>query len=145
MIIRDRDGLDSACTILVVDDAQDVLEVMTEIVVHLGYRAVPLSSGMAAIDYLAAGSRADAAIVDLCLPVMDGIQIIRALRGLKPGLAALLVSGRLGADERAFAGDVVLLQKPFRISEMDAALGRALEISGILNAPSEKAGRAAAG
>jgi CheY-like chemotaxis protein len=145
MINRDADGLASACTILVIDDDKDVREVMREVLEFLGYRAVPLCSGIEAIDYLRAGSRADAAIIDLCLPVMDGTQVIRALRSIRPSLAVLLVSGDLGAGEMQFDSDVALLKKPFAIKEIDGALRSIVMVRAIRGALAEKGAGASAG
>lgn len=123
MIIRTSD---TPCTVLVIDDEPDVRATLAQVLEHLGYRAVALADGMAALDYLIAGAPADAAIVDLRLPVMNGTQIVRALHELRPSLAMLMVSGDPTVDRADFGSGVALLTKPFRIEALEAALHHAL-------------------
>ena len=126
MMIGDREKLQPPPTVLVIDDEAAIRETIAEVLRHLGYRPVPLPSGMAALEYVVAGFPAEAAIVDLRLPVMDGKQIVRALRELRPALAMLMVSGDHRVDQAGFGTGIALLKKPFRIEELRAALESAL-------------------
>jgi DNA-binding response OmpR family regulator len=114
-----------ACTILIVDRQQDVCVVMADIAEHLGYHAVALPSGAAAIEYLAGGAPAHGAIIDICVAARSEPDIARTLREIQPSLAVLLVS----ADEIVSGSDPgsdEILSKPFRIHQLAAGLHRAL-------------------
>jgi CheY-like chemotaxis protein len=122
MIIGDPEALKSPRTILVIDDEVDIREVMAEVLEHLGYCSVLLRSGSEAVAYLASGAPADAAIIDLRLPVMDGSEIALALRKMRPSLPMIITSGDLLLAEMNFGDDVRLLRKPFHIEALDTTL-----------------------
>lgn len=113
-----------ACTILIVDRQQDVRIVMADIAEHLGYHAVALPNGAAAIKYLVGGAPADGAIIDIDMPTNEP-DIARTLREIKPSLAVLLVSADRIAGEAGLGSDE-LLGKPFHIHQLAAGLRRAL-------------------
>ncbi len=65
--------------ILVCDDETQILRALRVILRDAGFEALPASDGEEALD-LAAVSRPQAAIIDLVLPDMDGIELCRRLR-----------------------------------------------------------------
>ena len=79
----------------------------------------------------------DLVIVDLSMPGLNGLQIIKALRRIRPELPIIVMSGMLHqsdgasiADEAIALGAARVLAKPFRPSDLsraiEAALGRSL-------------------
>ncbi len=92
-----------------------------------------------AVDHLADGAMAltaaraapfDAAVVDVMMPVRDGLGFVAELRKMGSSLPVLLISARSGVDDRVVgldAGADDYLPKPFAIQELLArvrALGR---------------------
>jgi PAS domain S-box-containing protein len=113
-------------TILVVDDDPDVREVAVSSLESCGYRLLAAENGLAALDVLAGDERVDLLLVDMAMPGMNGVEVIRRARERRPGLRALLVSGY--ADIAAFSpaeGDLVL-QKPYRLARLADSVAEAL-------------------
>jgi DNA-binding NtrC family response regulator len=57
-------------------------------------------------------------VLDLTLPDTDGEAVFRIMRQIRPGLRAILCSGRLpdeDANQRSSAGWAAVIQKPFRV------------------------------
>ncbi len=81
----------------------------------------------------------DLAIVDIYMPNMDGIKLIRSMRERCPDLAVIAMSGaflssngRTVLDILPAAGDlanVIRLKKPFRASELMRAIELALGVT----------------
>jgi CheY-like chemotaxis protein len=113
-------------TILVVDDDPDVREVAVSSLESFGYRLLAAENGLAALDLLKGTERVDLLLVDMAMPGMNGVEVIRRARERHPGLRAMLVSGY--ADIAAFSpaeGDLVL-QKPYRLAQLADSVAEAL-------------------
>lgn len=65
--------------ILIVDDHIETCRVMTMLVKHLGHEGHSVFSGMEAIQHLAT-QPADLVILDIMMPGMDGLEVLRRLR-----------------------------------------------------------------
>jgi PAS domain S-box-containing protein len=113
-------------TIMVVDDDPDVREVAVSSLESLGYHMLAAENGAAALDLLARGGPVDLLIVDMAMPGMNGVELIRRARERQGDLRAMLVTGH--ADIAAFApaeGDLVL-QKPYRLERLAENVAEAL-------------------
>src|SRR6056297_359048 len=64
-------------TILVVDDEQDILELLTYNLEREGYKVIAVGSGEAAA---AAADKSDLVVLDLMLPGIDGIELCKRLK-----------------------------------------------------------------
>jgi two-component system NtrC family sensor kinase len=107
--------------ILVVDDQEDVREVAVAQLAALGYRTLEAASGEAAIDIVRDGLTIDLLLADYAMPGMNGAELLRAVRVLKPGLPAVLITGY--AEPRDLVEGlegVGLVRKPYRIHELAA-------------------------
>jgi PAS domain S-box-containing protein len=116
----------SRATILVVDDDAGVREVTVISLESFGYRTLAAENGPAALDVLASADRVDLLLVDMAMPGMSGVELIRRAREGRPGLRAVLVTGY--ADLNAFSpaeGDLVL-QKPYRLDRLASSVAEAL-------------------
>jgi two-component system, OmpR family, KDP operon response regulator KdpE len=65
--------------VLVCDDESQILRALRVILRDAGYESLPADTGEAALD-AAAVRNPDAAIVDLVLPDIDGVEVCRQLR-----------------------------------------------------------------
>jgi two-component system KDP operon response regulator KdpE len=109
--------------VLVVDDEQQILRALRVILREAGFEALPASRGEEALD-VAALQPPDAAIIDLLLPDMDGVELCRQLREwTKMPLIVLSAVGDEDAKVRALAaGADDYVTKPFGPRELIARL-----------------------
>jgi two-component system KDP operon response regulator KdpE len=116
-------GKPSKPKVLVCDDEQQILRALRVILRDAGYEALPASTGEEALD-LAAVERPDAAIIDLVLPDIDGIEVCRRLREwTEMPLIVLSAVGDEDAKVRALAaGADDYVTKPFGPRELIARL-----------------------
>jgi two-component system, OmpR family, KDP operon response regulator KdpE len=106
-----------------VDDEQQILRALRVILREAGFEALPADTGEEALD-LAALQRPDAAIIDLLLPDMDGVELARRLREWTDmPLIVLSAVGEEDAKVRALAaGADDYVTKPFGPRELVARL-----------------------
>jgi signal transduction histidine kinase len=114
--------------LLLVDDDLDVRVTVAAFLSGHGFLVDTASDGREAVDRLHA-SRPDAAILDVAMPGMSGIELARLARQIHPALPILFVSGN--ADPGAIEGQVAgaaLLRKPFDPPTLLTALAAALAV-----------------
>jgi two-component system KDP operon response regulator KdpE len=118
---------DGRARILVCDDEQQILRALRVILRDAGFEAVPASTGEEALD-AAAVSRPSAAILDLVLPDIDGVELCRRLREWSDMPIILLSAvGEEDAKVRALAaGADDYVTKPFSPRELIARLEASL-------------------
>ncbi len=126
---RTRPSARGEGTILVADDEEVVLRVVTRMLRFGGYDVIPARDGLEAVQRFAAHrGRIDAAILDLSMPELGGLEALRELRSLEPDLPVLISSGYdardgpVEGDERPSG----FLQKPYTAEVLFRALTRAL-------------------
>ncbi len=109
--------------VLVCDDEAQILRALRVILRDAGFEAIPANDGEEALD-LAAVRRPQAAIVDLVLPGIDGVEVCRQLRGWsKMPIIVLSAVGEEDAKIRALAaGADDYVTKPFGPRELVARL-----------------------
>jgi two-component system KDP operon response regulator KdpE len=122
--------LSDAPRILVCDDESQILRALRVILRDAGYEAVTASSGEEALDR-AAVKPPEAAILDLMLPDIDGVEVTRRLREWSE--MPIVVLSAVGEEDRKVealaAGADDYVTKPFGprelIARLEAALRRA--------------------
>ena len=118
---------DSRATILVVEDEPEIRRFLRAAFGAEGYRVVESASGRrGAID--AGSHKPDLAIVDLALPDIDGIEVIRQIRAWSP-MPIIVLSARIAERAKIEALDVGAddyVTKPFGIGELLARVRAAL-------------------
>jgi two-component system KDP operon response regulator KdpE len=114
-------------TILVVDDEKPILQTMAVNLRARGYEVQLASTGTQALA-LAARRHPDAVVLDLGLPDMDGIEVIRGLRGWTT-VPIIILSARTAEAQKVAALDAGAndyVSKPFGMDEFMARLRVAL-------------------
>jgi len=111
--------------LLVVDDEPPIREYLTRCGSSSGFRVITCQDGREALDFLDKQS-ADMALVDLCMPHVDGLEVIRAIRQKDPHCQVVLMSGASGritdAVEAIKLGARDYLQKPFKMQTLQTLL-----------------------
>jgi two-component system KDP operon response regulator KdpE len=95
--------VNAARRILVCDDEPQILRALKVVLREAGFEAIAAETGEEALDR-AAVRPPDAAIVDLVLPDIDGIEVCRRLREWSDMPILVLSAGRRGGGEGARAG-----------------------------------------
>jgi CheY-like chemotaxis protein len=106
--------------ILVVDDEEDILDLVTQALAALGRRVVPARNGDIALVILESGVAVDLLFTDVVMPGnLDGIALAEQAKRLNPSAKILYGTGHTGlrsGDQAPLLGDV--LSKPYRLSEL---------------------------
>jgi two-component system, OmpR family, KDP operon response regulator KdpE len=107
--------------VLVVDDEPQILRALRVNLAARSYKVLTASTGRQALD-AAAREHPDLIVLDLGLPDMEGIDVIRELRRWSP-VPILILSGRLNSSEKIRALDAGAddyVTKPFNVDELAA-------------------------
>ncbi len=101
-------------TIAVVDDDRDILELVETMLELEGHQVITFDSGVAALEALRAKSP-DLVILDIKMPNMDGIELLRRLR-LKSQVPVICLTGQSDEADELLAlkhGADDFIRKPF--------------------------------
>jgi two-component system chemotaxis response regulator CheY len=117
-----------AKTIMIVDDAPSVRQVVGMSLRGAGYEVVEASNGKDAVDKLD-GRKLDLVICDLNMPVLDGIGFLEAIRGKQNYrfTPVIMLTTETADDKKAkarAAGARAWLTKPFQPSTMLNAVAK---------------------
>lgn len=115
--------------VLVVDDDPGTVAVLVELLKKEGHQVTTCGTGEAAVS-AGVEERFDVVLVDIRLPDMDGLAVLRAFREASPESAVILMTA-FGSVEVAIqaikAGAYDYVPKPFKLDEVRLAVQRALE------------------
>jgi CheY-like chemotaxis protein len=109
-------------TILIIDDEQLVLEVVTKMLGLLGYTVYAAADGSTALEiFKAHQAQIDLVILDMIMPEISGSLVYDRLREIKPVVTVMLSSG-YSMDSRAREmldrGCDGFIQKPYTIEQL---------------------------
>lgn len=119
-------------TVLIVNDTLEVLELLTLLLTHEGYRVVSATNGLSALE-MAHQSDPDIIISDVVMPEMDGLEFCRQLKMDRRtrDVPVLLVSAVRTGEEDSLTGLVAgaddYLGIPFRRQELLVKVARLTE------------------
>jgi DNA-binding NtrC family response regulator len=116
-------------TLLIVDDDATFRRVLAGELARLGFRIAEVGSGADAV-MEAVRIEPDVVLLDLQLPDMDGLQVLRALREKSPDSEVVMLTGHGSIDtaiEAIRLGAFDYVSKPCPLDELEIRLKRALE------------------
>ncbi len=119
---------DDVRSILIVDDEVDACENLRDILADLGYRIGIARNGPEAIEQVARFAY-DIALLDLKMPDMDGVNVYRQIKRLRPETVAIVVSAFSGSElaERAVEeGAAHVVAKPVDVPQLLMAIEASL-------------------
>jgi two-component system response regulator MprA len=111
--------------ILVVDDERAVRESLRRALELEGYDVELAADGEEALERLGAPVAADAVVLDVLMPGIDGLEVCRRLRAGANPVPVLMLTARAEVDSRVAgldAGADDYLPKPFALAELLARL-----------------------
>jgi two-component system, cell cycle sensor histidine kinase and response regulator CckA len=116
--------------ILVVDDEPLVRNVIAAVARSDGYDVLTAAEGVEALTHFRAHQpKIVALVVDMQMPLMSGVQVVRAIRELSPDMPALLTSGQYDHDLGQLPSHgpaTQFIQKPFTSELLLTSLSRVL-------------------
>ena len=118
-------------TVLVVDDSVSMRQMVSFTLAGAGYEVVEAGDGKEAVDKLNGGAKPNLVITDLNMPNMDGIALIKAIRGMAPHkftpiLMLTTESSDAKKKEGQGAGATGWVVKPFNPEQMLATIKKVL-------------------
>lgn len=122
--------------VLIIDDDNLFVKLMVHALTQRGHEVEFALDGLAGSKAFAA-SRFDVVVCDIIMPEQEGVETIKAMRRQRPDIGIVAISGGLSLaratniDVLHIAGQFgadVTLKKPFQLSELAAAVDKALAI-----------------
>ncbi len=110
--------------LLLAEDEKELANALSVILQHNQYSVDVVYNGEDALDYLDTDLY-DAAILDIMMPVMDGITVVKELRKRGSNIPVLLLTAKSEVDDRVTgldAGADDYLTKPFATKELLARI-----------------------
>jgi len=118
-------------TVLFVDDEEDICQSLARALREFGYETTATTDPHEALA-LAEGTDFDLAVIDLVMPSMEGIDLVKRLLRVDPRLRCLILTayGAVESCNRAYqAGIVRYLQKPVSVKILHQIFNELLEQS----------------
>lgn len=114
--------------ILIVDDEEIMRNLFTDILRDEGYEVTAVSSGKEAEDMVKKESF-DIALVDVHMPVMDGIMTLRSLKEICPNLPIVMTDSMPNyvVEEIKKEGAITCIHKPFNINEVRSIIDKIIK------------------
>jgi CheY-like chemotaxis protein len=131
--VTDRRG-----TVLVIDDEESVRDVLRRFLTQAGFQVLTAADGREALQFVQSGPPPDVLILDLMMPVMNGFEVLSALRANQDwkDIPVIVLTATMGYSADHLDVDATLI-KPFDSVTVQAA------VSAALSARREKAGKTA--
>ncbi|GEM_PF-5627311 len=107
--------------VLLAEDNESVRRSLTAFLRRRGFRVQEVSNGTEVIEQLTRlESPPKVVIVDLVMPEMGGIDVVRLIRESYPQVKTILTSGKMSSRDlrEVMEGDYIFLSKPFLPSEL---------------------------
>jgi len=110
--------------VLVVDDEPSLAELLSSVLRYEGWEVRTAADGLGAVR-AARDFKPDAVVLDVMLPDIDGLEVLRRLRQEQPRVCVLFLTARDAVEDRVAgitAGGDDYVTKPFSIEEVLARL-----------------------
>lgn len=116
--------------ILFVDDDDHVRENIGMCIRDFGYNLDTCSSSVEALKlFKKQGEMYDLVILDMLMPVMNGVELYKKLRIIRPEIKVILLSGHIGnkaLDTDVIEGLAMCLNKPIREADLSQVINKVL-------------------
>ncbi len=115
--------------ILIVDDSPEMPHLLDACLRPLGYDTAAIGNGRQGLEMLETGEFS-VAILDLMLPDLNGMEILRRIRQQRPEIEIIMLTGHASLEtaiEALRLGAYDYVTKPFRVDAIRSAVKRAME------------------
>jgi CheY-like chemotaxis protein len=108
-----------AMLILVVEDQHHIRFMLSALLRKLGYDVIEAHDGLEAWDFVQYRQHIDLIITDIWMPGIDGIELLKAVKALKPHITFIMLTAYLDRKEIALQeGAAHFIAKPFDAAEL---------------------------
>src|SRR5580704_13925384 len=114
--------------VLLVDDNRQGLIARRSLLQELGYNISTATSGDEALE-LFSKQNFDVVVTDYKMPRMNGVELIKRIRGAQSGVRIILLSGfvePLGLTEQSTGADVVIVKSAGEVGQLTRSVKRLL-------------------
>lgn len=112
--------------VLLVDDMEAVIEIGKEWLEFRGYQVATANNGLEAVNFYREKWRdIDIIVLDVDMPVMDGLEALKIIREINPSAKVLMQSGFFTSRQRAELR-VESIAKPWKMNELSKAINNVL-------------------
>ena len=129
---------ESTDTALVVDDERFFLTILGDFLTqHLRMRPVLVQDGAAALSLLET-EKIDLVLLDILMPGMDGLEVLRKIKDRTPSIPVIMVTASSAIDHAITAlreGADDFVRKPVDLDELELCINRALNKKRVANLP----------
>lgn len=107
-------------TILIVDDEPNVVWFISKVVHPMGYETVAAGTGTEAVRYVQEfGDKIDLVLLDLRMPEMDGISVLKSIRRFRKNLPVIILTALHDKREECEAlGIEAFIRKPYSLENL---------------------------
>lgn len=115
--------------ILIVDDEKNIVSSLTAILSDEGYEVSMTGDGVEALE-LIQKDPPDLVLLDIWLPGMDGIEVLKTLKTYNPGVEVIIMSGHGTIDTAVKAtklGAQDFIEKPFSLDRITESIKNVLQ------------------
>ncbi len=106
--------------VLLVDDEASFTASMQKVLSRRGFEVKTASDGLSALPMIA-GEEFDVVVLDIKMPGMDGIQVLKEIRRFSPDIPVILLTGHYSSNEEEAnlkQGAYAYLLKPYPIMDL---------------------------
>jgi CheY-like chemotaxis protein len=110
--------------ILIIEDEPEVAEVVGAALTHQGHQTTLALAGTDGLERIVA-DRPDVVFLDIVMPGLSGVGVLREIRRRVPDLPVIVLSGRADSqdlDEARRLGVTAVILKPWTLHQLDEAL-----------------------
>ncbi|MBN1883688.1 MAG: response regulator [Deltaproteobacteria bacterium] len=126
----DKQGTRAPLKILVADDENEIRSAIRQYLTMDGYKNIDeASNGREAVD-LFTEKKHDLIILDLVMPEITGIQVLRHVRSISSRTQVIIITGNADKNSAIMAvklGAFDFIEKPFDFRELSSSVSKALE------------------
>lgn len=114
--------------ILIVDDEELLVEMTSMLLEHNGATVLSANSGLGGVERFTENvDRIDTVLVDFSMSDMNGFEVYKAIKAIKPGVRIVMASGLRSipeVEELRKSGELAFISKPYFESDLLRALGQ---------------------
>jgi DNA-binding response OmpR family regulator len=106
--------------VLIIDDDKDLCAELADFVETIGLETVLAHDGITGLSVLAE-LRPRVALIDVQMPGMNGIDVVKEMRGKHPDVSLVLMSGAERSELDEMVGDdkdIIVLPKPIPLNDL---------------------------